>query len=374
MQLHALEAPGQRGFDQFEQVRLQAHHDRLCFRIAEAHVEFDHTGRAMAVDHQARVKKADERRAFGGHAGEGRPDHLVHDATVDLGADHGCRRIGAHAAGVGAGVRFADPLVVLAGRHRQRGVAIGDNDVAGFLAFEEFLDDDARPGIAQGLRAEHVVQGLFGIAKGQCHDDALAGSESVRLDHDRRADLAHVSQSRLERAEYCVACRRDVVAEQKGLGIRLGTFELGGDPARPETGQALGTKAVDQAEHQRRLRSDHSQIDPLGMREPQQAIDVGDRHFRIAHARLARGSGIAGRNDHLADAFALGQFPGQRMFTTASTYDEEFHFESRDWGFGIGDWIKQRLEIRDSVAQMSKSQRSALRSTESRIPNLQSPL
>src|ERR1700754_2509331 len=44
--------------DQVDQIGLQAQHDRLGFRIAEAHVELDDLGCAARVDHQARVEEA----------------------------------------------------------------------------------------------------------------------------------------------------------------------------------------------------------------------------------------------------------------------------------------------------------------------------
>src|SRR5690606_34667314 len=40
------------GLDQRGEVRAQAHHDRLRFRVAEAHVELDDLRRAVGVDHQ----------------------------------------------------------------------------------------------------------------------------------------------------------------------------------------------------------------------------------------------------------------------------------------------------------------------------------
>jgi hypothetical protein len=57
------------GFDQVDQVRLQAQHHRLGFRIAEAHVELDHLRRAAGIDHQAGIEEAGERDAVGDHAG-----------------------------------------------------------------------------------------------------------------------------------------------------------------------------------------------------------------------------------------------------------------------------------------------------------------
>ena len=60
-------------------------------------------------------------------------------------------------------------------------------DVAGLFAVEEFLDHDAGGGVAKRVRAEHVVQRLFGIGQRECDHDAFAGRQTVGLDDDGRA-------------------------------------------------------------------------------------------------------------------------------------------------------------------------------------------
>ncbi len=75
-------------------------------------------------------------------------DHLAHDARMHRRRDDRRRRIGAHAARVGAAVAIAEPLVILARRERQRVRAVGHHDEARLLAVEEVLDDDARAGRA----------------------------------------------------------------------------------------------------------------------------------------------------------------------------------------------------------------------------------
>ncbi len=74
--------------EQIDQIRLQAQHHRLGFRVAEAHVEFDHLRRAMRVDHQPGIQKTGERHAIGDHALHGRLDHFAHHPRMHLGRDH----------------------------------------------------------------------------------------------------------------------------------------------------------------------------------------------------------------------------------------------------------------------------------------------
>ena len=66
------ESAVERGKHELGEIGFEPHHDRLRFRIAETHVELDDLRRAVAADHEAGVEEPGERRAFGGHAGEGR--------------------------------------------------------------------------------------------------------------------------------------------------------------------------------------------------------------------------------------------------------------------------------------------------------------
>ena len=81
-------------------------------------------------------------------------------------------------------------LVVLAGRERQHVRAVAHDDEARFLAFEEFLDHDARAGVAAACcrRASMSIAACASSARRR-DDHALAGGEAVGLDDDRRAAL-----------------------------------------------------------------------------------------------------------------------------------------------------------------------------------------
>ncbi len=119
---------------------MQAQHDRLGFRVAEAAVEFDDLRIAGFVDHQSGIQEAGVDIAFLGHAAHSRPDHQIHHALVNLGGDHRSRRVSSHAAGVRAAVAVADALVVLAGGHWQDVLAIDHDNEAGFFAIEKLFD------------------------------------------------------------------------------------------------------------------------------------------------------------------------------------------------------------------------------------------
>ena len=113
-----VEAAVDGGFEQGDEVALQAHHDRLGFRVAHAAVEFQHLERAVRLDHQAGVEEAGVGNAVLLHAVDGRHDDFAHRLGVDFRRHHRRRRVGAHAAGVRALVAVLQALVVLAGGQR----------------------------------------------------------------------------------------------------------------------------------------------------------------------------------------------------------------------------------------------------------------
>mgnify|MGYP003829847287 CR=1 FL=1 len=94
--------------------------------------------------------------------------------------------VGAHAAGVGAGVAIADALVILRHRERTSDCAVAQRHQAALWATEPLLEHD-RPlchQFANGGFGRGVEIWAFG------HDDALAGCQAVELDDHRLAELA----------------------------------------------------------------------------------------------------------------------------------------------------------------------------------------
>ena len=155
----------------------------LRLRIAEAAVVLQQLG-AVGCQHEARVEHTDVGRTF------------VHQEVDDRLDEHGGevigvvrnRRgsVGAHAAGVGAGVAFADALVILRHRERTSDCAVAQRHQAALWATEPLLEHD-RPlchQFANGGFGRGVEIWAFG------HDDALAGCQAVELDDHWLAELA----------------------------------------------------------------------------------------------------------------------------------------------------------------------------------------
>jgi hypothetical protein len=108
--------------------------------VAEAGVELEQAG-AASGQHQPREECALERAAAPGELGQDRAMHGTHDGRHLGVGQPGRWRDRAHAAGVRAGVTFADPFVVARGGQRERGRGVADGDGAGFRSLERPLDD-----------------------------------------------------------------------------------------------------------------------------------------------------------------------------------------------------------------------------------------
>ena len=312
---------------QFEQVGFQAHQDGLGFRVAHAAVELQRLDLAVGIDHQAGIQEAGVGDAVLGHAADGRQDHLAHGAGVHVGRHHRSRRIGTHAAGIRALVVVLQALVVLAGGQRHHFGAIAHHHEAGFLALQEFLDHHAGAALvvlhAQRVVHEHEIDRVMGFLQRHGHHHALAGSQTIGLDHDGRADLVDVGMRCRRIAEGIEGCRRDAVALHEGLAEGLGAFQLRSRLRGAENAQAVGTEQVHHAGRQRRLGADHGQLDRLSLGPGTQFLQILDG--QVLDLGLTRGAAVAGRHEDLGHALGLRQFPGQGMFTAAAADHQYLH-------------------------------------------------
>ena len=84
--------------------------------------------------------------------------------------------------------------MILAARHRKDVLSIRQNDEAGLLSHQEFLDNYATTSVAERVAGQHIGHCGLGLLERFCHDHAFARCESVRLDHDRSPLLAQVGQ------------------------------------------------------------------------------------------------------------------------------------------------------------------------------------
>src|SRR5690606_28356433 len=255
-------------------------------------------------------------------------DHLVHNTLVHFGGNHRCRGVGAHAAGIGAGVIVADPFVVLAGGHGQDVLAVHHDDEAGFLAFQELFDHHPMAGGTKGIAGQHILDRLFRFLLGHGDDDAFAGRQAIGLDHDGRTFLTDVGQGLVHVGEVLVVGRGDLVASQEVFSEGLGAFQLGGRLGWAEDLQAFALEVVHDTFYQWGLRAHDGQGHAFLLGEVAQPFQVQNVNGDIANLGLAGGAGIAWRYEHLFHLGGLGGLPGQGMFPSAAADNQYFHVYS----------------------------------------------
>ena len=195
MDLRAVQTPLGAGQQQVQRLRAEPHHQNLGLRIAKAGIVFDQTP-PPALDHQTGEKHALIRSAAPGHFGDGGQDDLGHRAGGDGTRQHRRRGIGAHAAGIGAGIAVKGAFVVLGGADGQGVGAIGQHEERGLFAGHELFNHHLGPSAAKGA-AEHLVDGIQRLLQRHRHDNALARRQTIGLDHDGRALRGHIGPRRL---------------------------------------------------------------------------------------------------------------------------------------------------------------------------------
>ena len=204
--------------------------------------------------------------------------------------------------------------MVLCRGERNCGFPIAEREEGGFLALQKFLHHHAGAGRAQSAAEHHIDRGFRLRHAGRDHH-ALTGGQPVGLDHDRRTLRAHVALGRFGRGEAFIGGGWNVVRLAKILGESLRAFELCRRPARPEGLDAGRGEIVDDTGAERRLGSDHHQINFLRLAERDHRAVVGgiERH----QVAFACDAGIARRAEEPLHQRARRDFPGQRMLAPA---------------------------------------------------------
>ena len=244
--------------------------------------------------------------------------------SAHRGIEHGIGGVDAHAAGVGTGVALADALVVLRGHKRRHVLAVAQAEKADLVAFKELLDHYLALRLAQQRAREQTLGSLGGgVARG-ADNDALARSQPVGFDHDRRMkDLDGFFDFGRAGADGVVG-RGDVVAMQELLGEAFAGLEHGGGARGAKDAQAALLERVDNAERERQLRPDDGEAGLLGLGQADHRGEVFEVDWNAA--RDLRHAAVARRANNLSDARAARNRPGQRVFAAPGTKDQDFHW------------------------------------------------
>ena len=319
-----LQLPGRRLGQVGAQIGSQPRYHHLTFGVAEAHVVLQDLG-AGGGQHDSGVEDAPVRGAQPPEGLQRRGHGLRHDRFDHVGAAGGHRRVGAHPAGVGAGVAVADPLEVLGRRQRHSPLPVAQHEQRQLRAGQTLLDDDRLPGGAEGLARQVGPDGVPGLGPGGGDDDPFAGRQPVRLHHEEVRQGVEEAQRRLLPAggEGAVAGGGDAGDRQDVLHPRLGALEPGGGRPGPEGQAAPGLDGVDDAGHQRDLGADDDEVGRDLVGEGGHGLGVGGGHGHAVadsgHPRVPRGA------RHRVDRRRLGQPMGQGVLPPSGPHDEDPH-------------------------------------------------
>ncbi len=106
-------------------------------------------------------------------------------------------------------------------------------------------------------------------------DDALAGGEPVRLDHDRQFLRRQIGLGRRRVAKTAIGAGRNGKLAAQILGEALRAFELRRRFRGAEDLEPGGKQIVGKSRDERRLRSDHDKIDILVPAKPDHRLMIG---------------------------------------------------------------------------------------------------
>ena len=219
-------------------------------------------------------------------------------------------------------IAIESALVVLRRGKRDRGLAVAEREKRGFLPVQKFLHHHLRAGRTEGAAKHHVDRRLR-LGHGGGDDHALAGGEPVGLDDDRRALRAHVALRRIDRAEALIGGGGNGVRLAQILGEAFGAFEPRRRARRAKRLDAGGGEIVDHPGAERRLGSDHDQVDLLRPAKRDDRCVVGE--VERDQLAFAGNAGVARRAVEPIHERARGKLPGERVLASTRTEEKNLH-------------------------------------------------
>ena len=263
---------------------------------------------------------------------------LVDDGLVDGGDDAGHervglrhRRVGAHAAGVRAGVAVADPLVVARRSERHGALAVAQRQQRELLAGHELLHDHRK--VAEAVGDEHVLERRARLCLVGGDHDALARREPVGLDHGRVA--VHRGEALVHGRDDAMRRGGDARRGHDLLRERLRALQPRGGGERPEVAHARGPERIAEAGDERRLRPDDDEVDAGIARRGGERRGIAGR--RVEHPRVAPDPCVPRHAQHLGRLRGAQQRADERVLAPAGPDDEDPHTAPMKSSMGIAD-------------------------------------
>ena len=303
-------------------IAVKPHQHRLRFRVAETIVEFYYL-RTVVTEHQSYEEHPLEVESVLLKAFERRHQDLIHDALLEFRRKYETRRIRAHSARVRSLVTVKYSLVILRRFHRNYRIFIDKAEHRCFHARQVFLHDNSVARIAEHAHAHHLFDRLFRVRLVLGYDNALAGSETVRLYYHGIAVNAHRVEQRLLIRKFLIACGRYVVAGKKCLCKRFAGFKLRALLVRSEHAHACRTQRVRNPHSKRHLGTDDRHINAVFRGKTADPVYILRLYIHaLGNAPYSR---IARRTVYLFRFFALCKLPADSVLTPAASHYKYLH-------------------------------------------------
>ena len=314
-QLHFPETAFRHGHHQRHQIGLQQRQHHLRFRISEPAIEFHHL-QFLIFDHQPCVKHPLIQPALFRHPIHRRTQHLLHHPLQNRLRHDRRRGIRSHPARIRSAIPVENGFVILRRHQRQNGLPVRQRKNRSLLSLQKLLHHDFLSRGSEGLILHDRSHRLKGLGLGPADQHAFARSQPIRLHHNRRALLPHITHGFLTGGKPSIARRRNPVLRHQILRESLAALKLGRLPGWPENLQSPLLEPIHDPQRQRHLRPHHRQINPLPNGKRQQLIRI--IRPNIHTLRQLRHPGISRRRIEPTHLRALSDLPHQRMLATAA--------------------------------------------------------
>ena len=162
--------------------------------------------------------------------------------------------------------------------------------------------------------------GLFDAVR---DDDTFSGSESRRFDDDRSADLTHSALRGFDRSVQRRGCSGNARAAHYRFRKCFRRFDSCRRSSGSKNLSTVLAKEIDDSDLQRRLWSDDGQINVGALGERREPSDI--RGFDWNAIADLGDSGIARSADQFNRWIICEEFPGERVFASATAHEQNLH-------------------------------------------------
>ena len=315
--LDLVEAPRRRGLQQLAERRVEQRQQRLGLRVAEAGVELDDPWCRREVSASPAYSSPTNgvpRRAISSTVGW---THLREHVVDEVGRRPRQRRVGAHAAGVGAAVAVEEPLEVL--RRLQRRTPSSrrrsaNSETSGPSRYSSITTRSQAAAWASASSRSSVTT-----------TPLPAASPSSLTTYGGPNSSSAVRRLRRRR---CTSASRAVGTPAAAMTSLAKAFDPSSWAAAPDgPKQAIPAAAygVGDAGDQRRLRADDDQVDAEPMRPASATASPVHRVDRVQRARPRRCPGCRAPRAPRSTAGIAGQRQGQGVLAAAGADHEDLH-------------------------------------------------